>query len=113
MCVFVVEHHFWYYFSQISPSVIALLKFLTTGSYNPPFTILTAFHDKYVLEINDRPGSEYMYVQTDHTHTLILPYILYKINPWLPMVNSLPKDKILHWSKLKAFADDKINVTKI
>ena len=27
-------------------------------------------------------------------------------------VNSLPKNKILDWSKLKAFADDKINVTK-
>ena len=26
--------------------------------------------------------------------------------------NSLPKDKILDWSNLKAFADDKINVTK-
>ena len=26
--------------------------------------------------------------------------------------NSLPNDKILVWSKLKAFADDKINVTK-
>ena len=28
----------------------------------------------------------------------------------LSMFNSLPSDKILHWSKLKAFADDKINV---
>ena len=28
------------------------------------------------------------------------------------LVNPLPNDKILHWSKLKAFADDKINVTK-
>ena len=27
-------------------------------------------------------------------------------------VNSLPNDKSLDWSKLKAFADDKINVTK-
>ena len=26
--------------------------------------------------------------------------------------NSLPNDKSLDWSKLKAFADDKINVTK-
>ena len=25
---------------------------------------------------------------------------------------SLPNNKILHWSKLKAFADDKVNVTK-
>ena len=25
-------------------------------------------------------------------------------------INSLPNDKILHWSKLKAIADDKINV---
>ena len=25
----------------------------------------------------------------------------------------LPDDKILHWSKLKAFADDKLNVTKM
>ena len=24
-------------------------------------------------------------------------------------INSLPKDKFLDWSKLKAFADDKIN----
>ena len=28
---------------------------------------------------------------------------------WL---NSLPSDKILDWSKLKAFADDKLNVAK-
>ena len=27
--------------------------------------------------------------------------------------NSLPKDKILNWSKLKAFADDKLKVAKI
>ena len=27
-------------------------------------------------------------------------------------MNSLPKDKLFDWSKLKAFADDKINVTK-
>ena len=26
--------------------------------------------------------------------------------------NSLPNDKILDWSKLKAFADDKINITE-
>ena len=26
--------------------------------------------------------------------------------------NSLPNDKVLDWSKLKAFADDKLNVTK-
>ena len=26
--------------------------------------------------------------------------------------NSLPNNKILDWSKLKAFADDKINVTE-
>ena len=28
------------------------------------------------------------------------------------MLNSLPNDKILHWSKFKAFADDKIDVTR-
>ena len=28
-------------------------------------------------------------------------------------INSLPNDKILDWSKLKAFADDKINVLKM
>ena len=28
-------------------------------------------------------------------------------------LNPLPKDKILDWSKLKAFADDKINVNEI
>ena len=28
-------------------------------------------------------------------------------------VNTLPNDKIFHWSKLKACADDKINVTEI
>ena len=27
-------------------------------------------------------------------------------------LNTLPNDKIKDWSKLKAFADDKINVTK-
>ena len=30
-----------------------------------------------------------------------------------PMFNSLPNDKILDWSKLKAFADAKINVTQM
>ena len=28
------------------------------------------------------------------------------------MLNSLPNDRFLDWSKLKAFADDKINVTE-
>ena len=28
------------------------------------------------------------------------------------LVNSLPNDTILDWSKFKAFADDKINVTE-
>ena len=27
-------------------------------------------------------------------------------------VNSLPNDKILDWSNLKAFADDKVDMTK-
>ena len=27
-------------------------------------------------------------------------------------IKSLAKDKILDWSKLRAFADDKLNVTK-
>ena len=30
----------------------------------------------------------------------------------MPSVNSLPNDKILDWSKLKAFADNKIDVTE-
>ena len=29
------------------------------------------------------------------------------------MLNSLPNDKILDWSKLKTFADDKIEVLKM
>ena len=29
------------------------------------------------------------------------------------IINSLPKDKIVDWSKLKAFADDKIKVLKM
>ena len=36
--------------------------------------------------------------------------ILWKLVEWC--FNSLPKDKILDWSKLKAFTDDKINVTE-
>ena len=31
---------------------------------------------------------------------------------YLTMLNSLPNDKILDWSKLKAFADDKLNATE-
>ena len=30
----------------------------------------------------------------------------------IPFFNSVPNDKILDWSKLKAFADNKINVTE-
>ena len=37
--------------------------------------------------------------------------ILLKIHLSTYLFNSLPNDKILDWSKLKAFADDKINVT--
>ena len=29
------------------------------------------------------------------------------------ILHSLPDDKVLDWSKLKAFADDKLNVTKM
>ena len=32
--------------------------------------------------------------------------------PISDFLTSLPKDKILDWTKLKAFADDKINVTE-
>ena len=36
-----------------------------------------------------------------------------KTIPWFVIgVNWLPNDKILNWSKLKAFADHKINVTE-
>ena len=35
--------------------------------------------------------------------TLCLPFLC---------INSLPNDKILDWSKFKAFADDKINVNE-
>ena len=31
---------------------------------------------------------------------------------WLTFVNPLPNDKFLDWSKLKAFADEKINATR-
>ena len=38
------------------------------------------------------------------------------ICPLLPkngsLINALPDGKILNWSKFKAFADDKINVTE-
>ena len=30
-----------------------------------------------------------------------------------PSINSLPNDKFLDWSKLKAFADDKLNDAKM
>ena len=30
----------------------------------------------------------------------------------VPLVNTLPDNKILDWSKLKAFADDKINMSE-
>ena len=32
---------------------------------------------------------------------------------WKSVVKSLPNGKILDWSKLEAFADDKINVTEM
>ena len=32
---------------------------------------------------------------------------------WKRLINPLPDDNILDWSKLKAFADDKLNVTKM
>ena len=35
------------------------------------------------------------------------------ITSLLDRVNSLPNDKILVWSKLKAFADDILNVTQL
>ena len=30
---------------------------------------------------------------------------------FLKVLNSLPNDKVVEWSKFRAFADDKINVT--
>ena len=38
-------------------------------------------------------------------------YCLPEYSPFPSMFNSLPHDKILDLSKLKAFADNKINVT--
>ena len=37
---------------------------------------------------------------------------LYNHLPHIPVLNSLPNDKILDWSNFKAFADNKINVVK-
>ena len=50
--------------------------------------------------------------QTDppNTHT---PHAEKKSKCDVVRFNPLPNDKIFHWSKLKAFADDKINVTEI
>ena len=45
-----------------------------------------------------------------------MPYIFIRTfertKPEIDGTNSLPKYKFLDWSKLKAFADDKINVTE-
>ena len=43
--------------------------------------------------------------------TLSLPHLPH--NPDLHDRNLLPDKKILDWSKLKAFADDKINVDEV
>ena len=44
----------------------------------------------------------------------ILPLNVVYLNPALAKgeFNSLPNDKILDWSKIKALADDKINVVQ-
>ena len=36
-----------------------------------------------------------------------------RVIPLLSRFNSVPIDKFLDWSKFKAFADDKINVTEM
>ena len=41
------------------------------------------------------------------------PSTFYHLTKFKVCLNSLPNDKFLDWSKLKAFADDKINVTDI
>ena len=53
------------------------------------------------------------YLWTDNTITECYLYKIFHFFPtFLPQFNSFPKDKILEQSKLKAFADDKINVTE-
>ena len=44
-------------------------------------------------------------------HFLLVPQSFLPYSAQISIFNSLPKNKFLDWSKLKAFADDKINVT--
>ena len=46
-------------------------------------------------------------------NALIWPRSTLKENPLVRSVNSLPNDKILDPIKLKAFADDKLNVARM
>ena len=46
----------------------------------------------------------------DNTALPVLRGIISYFNQYT-LINPLPNEKILDWSKLKAFADDKINVT--
>ena len=46
-----------------------------------------------------------MHVRKKFLSTIILYHTI-------PTINSLPNDKISDWSKLKAFANNKINVTE-
>ena len=48
--------------------------------------------------------------QSDHFACNII--IIMKFAANLPFFNSLPNDKILDWSKLKALADNKMNVVE-
>ena len=45
---------------------------------------------------------------TKHIYLELIVYLHYQAN----IFNSLPNDKILDWSKLKAHADDKLHVTQ-
>ena len=46
-----------------------------------------------------------------HIETFIMQFVESRIACTFHLFNSLPNDKFLDWSKLKAFADNKINET--
>ena len=69
--------------------------------------LIACFDDKYVWIILCQEVGHLDQPNLNHVCTLEASFSVHSF------VNPLPNNEILHWSELKAFADDSINLTEI
>ena len=81
------------------------LRLLSANSFNFKVSKICCLRKGYVKNSSKK-------VNNRVKNILMVPYFCCMGFPFDTYPNSLPNNKILAWSKLKAFVDDKINMTQ-